>query len=66
MQKNSGLQKKIMSVLNDVKSLEHWAYCHVKMNLPPILGVFELQALIRSQTTYMSRGRITEFTWEKE
>ena len=46
MQKNVRFQKKIMSILNHVKSLEHQVYCHVKMNLIPILRVFGLQALI--------------------
>ena len=55
-----------MTVLNHVKSLEHWTYSHVKMNLPPTLEVFELEALIRSQTTYISRVRIIEFTCERK
>lgn len=42
MQKNAVVSKKVMTVLNHVKSLEHWTYSHVKMNLPTTLEGFEL------------------------
>lgn len=66
MEKNTGFQKENMPVLNHVDSLDHWAYSHIKMDLTSTLRVFGLLALIRSQTSYMSRQRITEFTCEKK
>lgn len=62
-QENAGLQKESMSVLNHVSSLDHWAFTHVKMDYFQSLWTW---ALIRSQTMYMSRERIIEFTWERK